>query len=54
MFLVEFVCSSVCLFVCEQHYSQYYEQIVVKFCGEVLGGTMKNSLYFGGDHGLLR
>ena len=33
---------SICLFVCGQHYSKNYERIVMKFCGGVLGGTMKN------------
>ena len=28
--------------VCEQHHSKSYEQIVMKFYGEVQGGTMKN------------
>ena len=51
MFLVKFVCS--CLSVCG-HYSKNYEQIVMEFCGGVLGNTMKNRLNFGGDQGLLR
>ena len=33
---------SVSLFVSGQHYSKSYERIVMKFCGGVLGGTMKN------------
>ena len=36
------VCLSVCLFVCGQHYLKSYEWIVMKFCGGVLGGVMKN------------
>ena len=31
MFLVALVCLSVCLFVCEQHYSKSYERIGMKF-----------------------
>ena len=50
MFLVAFVCLS----VCGQHYSQSYEQIGMKFYGGVLGSTMKNWLNFGGDLGILR
>ena len=33
---------SVCLFVCEQHYSKSYERIGMKFCGRVLSSTNKN------------
>ena len=44
MFLVELVCLSVCLFDCGQHYSKNYKRIMMKFCGGVLGGTIKNSL----------
>ena len=42
MFLVALVCLSVCLFVCEQHYSKSYERIGMKFYGRVLSSTMKN------------
>ena len=45
---------SVCLSVCEQHYSKSYDQIGVKFYGGVLGSTMKYWLNFGGDLGILR
>ena len=31
-----FVCLSVCLLVCKHHYSKSYEQIAMKFYGEVL------------------
>ena len=43
MFLIELVCLSVCLFEDNnnEHYSKRYERIVLKFCGGVLGGTMK-------------
>ena len=47
-----FVCLSVCFFVCGQHYSKSYEWILMKFYGEILGGTMKNWLNFGSDLGL--
>ena len=47
------VCTSVCLFVCGQHYAKRYEQIGVKFYGRVLGSTMKNWLNFGGDLSIL-
>ena len=33
---------SVCLFVCEQHYSKCYERIGMKFYGRVLSSTSKN------------
>ena len=33
---------SVCLFVCEQHYSKSYERIGMKFYGRVLSSTSKN------------
>ena len=33
---------SVCLFVCEQHYSKSYERIGMKFYGQVLSSTSKN------------
>ena len=49
-----FVCLFVCLSVCGQHYSTSYKQIGMKFYGGVLGSTMKNSLNFGGDVGILR
>ena len=49
-----FVCLSVCLYVCGQHYSKSYERIGMKCYGEVLGSTMKNWLNFGGDLGILR
>ena len=42
MFLVALVCLSVCLFVCEQHYSKSYERIGMKFYGRVLSSTRKN------------
>ena len=42
MFLVALVCLSVCLFVCEQHYSKSYERIGMKFYGRVLSSTSKN------------
>ena len=42
MFLVASVCLSVCLFVCEQHYSKSYERIGMKFYGRVLSSTSKN------------
>ena len=45
---------SVCLSVCGQHYSKSYERIGMKFCGGVLGRTMKNWLNFGGDLGILK
>ena len=32
---------SVCLFVCEQHYSKSYERIGMKFYGRVLSSTNK-------------
>ena len=57
MFLVALVCLFVCLSVClpvDQHYSQSYERIEMKFYGGVLGSTMKNRLNFGGDLGILR
>ena len=58
MFLVAlvclFVCLSVCLSVYGQHNSKSYEWIGMKFCGGVLGSTMKNWLHFGGDLGILR
>ena len=54
MFLVALVCLSVCLFVCEQHYSKSYERIGMKFYGWVLSSTSKNWLNFGGDLGILR
>ena len=38
MFLVVFVCLS----VCKQHYSKRYEQIATKFHGGVRGGTLTN------------
>ena len=38
MFLVVLVCLS----VCKQHYSNGYEQIVMKFCGGARDGTMKD------------
>ena len=54
MFLVALVCLSVCLFVCEQHYSKSYERIGMKFYGRVLSSTSKNWLNFGGDLGIVR
>ena len=49
------VCLVVCLLsACGQHYSKSYELIGMKFYGGVLGSTMKNSLNFGGDLGILR
>ena len=33
---------SVCLFVCEQHYSKSYERIGMKLYGRVLSSTSKN------------
>ena len=42
MCLVALVCLSVCLFVCEQHYSKSYERIGMKFYGRVLSSTSKN------------
>ena len=45
---------SVCLFVCEQHYSKSYERIGMKFYGRVLSSTSKNWLNFGGDLGIVR
>ena len=42
MFLVALVCLSICLFVCEQHYSKSYERIGMKFYGRVLSSTSKN------------
>ena len=45
---------SVCLFVCEQHYSKSYERIGMKFYGRVLSSTSKNWLNFGDDLGIVR
>ena len=45
---------TVCLFVCEQHYSKRYERIGMKFYGRVLSSTSKNWLNFGGDLGIVR
>ena len=45
---------SVCLFVCEQHYSKSYERIGMKFYVRVLSSTSKNWLNFGGDLGIVR
>ena len=47
-------CWFVCLSVCGQHYSKSYERIGMKFYGGILGSTMKNWLYFGGDLDILR
>ena len=48
MFLVALHGLSVCLFVGGQHYSKSYEQIMMKFYGGILGGTVKNRLKLGG------
>ena len=45
---------SVCLFVSEQHYSQCYEQIVIKFSEGIRGGLMKNWSECGGDLSFLK
>ena len=42
MFLVVLVYLFVCLSVCGQHYPKIYEWIGMKFCGGVLGSTLKN------------
>ena len=41
------VCAGVCLFVCEQLYTKSHERILMKFSGNVGGGTRKNQLDFG-------
>ena len=53
LLLVELFFLSVSPFVCG-HYSKSYECIAMKFCGDPLGGVVKNRLDFGGDLGVLR
>ena len=48
------VCLFVCVFVCKQHYSKSFEQIMMKFYAVVLGDKMKKWLNFAADFGLLR
>ena len=50
----QYLLAPVYIFVCEHHYSNSYEQIVMEFYGGIRGGTLKNRLNFGDDLDILR